>query len=117
MLGGLALFGVVFALNSSVHSYLVLAYSESDRVSLSVGLLLHGERLRATARDPSLGVLYQFGGVSASLWGAVVLAAAAGLGRCSCRRSRARSTGAEQKGTTDLRVAATAGVGGSQMKV
>ena len=37
MLGGLAVFGMVFALNSSVHSYLVLAYSESDRVSLSVG--------------------------------------------------------------------------------
>ena len=37
MLGGLVLFGVVFALNSSVHSYLVLAYSEADRVSLSVG--------------------------------------------------------------------------------
>ena len=29
MLGGLILFGIVFALNSSVHSYLVLAYSES----------------------------------------------------------------------------------------
>ena len=37
MLGGLVLFGIVFALNSSVHSYLVLAYSEADRVSLSVG--------------------------------------------------------------------------------
>ena len=37
MLGGLTLFGIVFALNSSVHSYLVLAYSERDRVSLSVG--------------------------------------------------------------------------------
>ena len=37
MLGGLTLFGIVFALNSSVHSYLVLAYSEADRVSLSVG--------------------------------------------------------------------------------
>ena len=30
---GLAVFGFVFALNSSVHSYLVLAYSEADRVS------------------------------------------------------------------------------------
>jgi hypothetical protein len=37
MLGGLVLFGAVFAFNSSVHSYLVLAYSEADRVSLSVG--------------------------------------------------------------------------------
>lgn len=37
MLSGLVLFGAVFALNSSVHSCLVLAYSEADRVSLSVG--------------------------------------------------------------------------------
>ena len=37
MLGGLAVFGFLFALNSSVHSYLVLAYSEADRVSQSVG--------------------------------------------------------------------------------
>lgn len=35
-LGGLILLGIAFALNSSVHSYLALAYSESDRVSLSV---------------------------------------------------------------------------------
>jgi MFS family permease len=60
MLGGLTLFGIVFALNSSVHSYLVLAYSEADRVSLS-------------------GVLYQQAGVAASLWGAVALAGAAGV--------------------------------------
>ncbi len=40
-----------------------------------------------------------------------------GSGRCCCRRSRARSTGTEQKGTTDLRVVATAGVGGPQMEV
>ena len=33
ILGGLALFGVVFAINSSVHSYLILAYSEADRVA------------------------------------------------------------------------------------
>ena len=37
MLGGLGLFGVAFALNSTVHSYMVLAYSESERVSLSIG--------------------------------------------------------------------------------
>jgi hypothetical protein len=37
MLSGLPLFGVVFALASSVHSYLVLAYSDLDRVSQSIG--------------------------------------------------------------------------------
>ena len=80
MLGGLALFGVVFALNSSVHSYLVLAYSEADRVSLSVGFYYMANAAGRLLGTLMSGVLYQVGGVAASLWGAVMLAAAAGLG-------------------------------------
>src|SRR5688572_4935706 len=80
MLGGLVLFGVVFALNSSVHSYLVLAYSESDRVSLSVGFYYMANACGRLLGTLLSGVLYQYAGVSASLWGAVVLAAAAGFG-------------------------------------
>ena len=34
---GLIAFGVVFAMNSSVHSYMVLAYTDADTVSLNVG--------------------------------------------------------------------------------
>ena len=34
---GLAVFGAAFAVNSSVHSYLILAYSDADQVSLNVG--------------------------------------------------------------------------------
>ena len=80
MLGGLVLFGVVFALNSSVHSYLVLAYSEADRVSLSVGFYYMANACGRLLGTLLSGVLYQFAGVSASLWGAVVLAAFAGVG-------------------------------------
>jgi predicted MFS family arabinose efflux permease len=80
MLGGLTLFGVVFALNSSVHSYLVLAYSEADRVSLSVGFYYMANACGRLLGTLLSGVLYQQAGVAASLWGAVVLAAAAGLG-------------------------------------
>jgi predicted MFS family arabinose efflux permease len=80
MLGGLVLFGIVFALNSSVHSYLVLAYSESDRVSLSVGFYYMANACGRLLGTLLSGVLYQVAGVSASLWGAVVLAAAAGIG-------------------------------------
>jgi predicted MFS family arabinose efflux permease len=80
MLGGLVLFGIVFALNSSVHSYLVLAYSEADRVSLSVGFYYMANACGRLLGTLLSGVLYQFAGVSASLWGAVVLAGAAGLG-------------------------------------
>jgi len=80
MLGGLTLFGVVFALNSSVHSYLVLAYSEADRVSMSVGFYYMANACGRLLGTLLSGVLYQQGGVSASLWGAVVLAGAAGIG-------------------------------------
>lgn len=80
MVGGLVLFGIVFALNSSVHSYLVLAYSESDRVSLSVGFYYMANAVGRLVGTLLSGVLYQWAGVSASLWGAVVLAALAGIG-------------------------------------
>ena len=80
MLGGLAVFGFVFALNSSVHSYLVLAYSEADRVSQSVGFYYMANACGRLLGTLLSGVLYQRAGVAASLWGAVVLAAAAGCG-------------------------------------
>ena len=79
MLGGLVLFGIVFALNSSVHSYLVLAYSEADRVSLSVGFYYMANACGRLLGTLLSGLLYQQAGVTASLWGAVVLAATAGV--------------------------------------
>src|SRR2546428_10238887 len=80
MLGGLGLFGIVFALNSSVHSYLVLAYSEAYRVSLSVGFYYMANAAGRLLGTLLSGLLYQKGGVTASLWGAVALASAAGIG-------------------------------------
>jgi hypothetical protein len=80
MLGGLTLFGAVFALNSSVHSYLVLAYSDADRVSQSVGFYYMANACGRLLGTLLSGVLYQRAGVAASLWGAVVLAGAAGIG-------------------------------------
>ena len=80
MLGGLGLFGIVFALNSSVHSYLVLAYSEADKVSLSVGFYYMANAAGRLLGTLLSGVLYQVGGVTTSLWGAVTLAGAATVG-------------------------------------
>jgi predicted MFS family arabinose efflux permease len=79
MLGGLILFGAVFALNSSVHSYLVLAYSDADRVSQSVGFYYMANACGRLLGTLLSGVLYQQAGVAASLWGAVVLAGSAGI--------------------------------------
>ncbi|MEQ1908342.1 MAG: organoarsenical effux MFS transporter ArsJ [Vicinamibacterales bacterium] len=80
MLGGLAVFGFVFALNSSVHSYLVLAYAEADHVSQSVGFYYMANACGRLLGTLLSGVLYQQAGVAASLWGAVAFAAAAGIG-------------------------------------
>ena len=80
MLGGLTLFGIVFALNSSVHSYLVLAYAEADRVSLSVGFYYMANACGRLLGTLLSGLLYQRSGVVASLWGAVAFSAAAGVG-------------------------------------
>jgi len=78
VLGGLGVFGVVFAINSSVHSYLILAYAEDDAVALDVGFYYManaGGRLAGTLLS---GALYQRAGLPGCLWGSVAFAAAAG---------------------------------------
>jgi MFS family permease len=78
ILAGLGAFGVVFAINSSVHSYLILAYSDGDKVAMNVGFYYManaGGRLFGTLLS---GLLYQLAGVAGCLWGSVAFAAAAG---------------------------------------
>ena len=77
VLVGLGLLGIVFALNSAVHSYLVLAYSEDDRVSLSVGFYYMANAAGRLMGDAAVGTALPVGRVSASA-GAVVLAGVAG---------------------------------------
>lgn len=42
LIAGLMLFGVLFAINSSLHSYLIVSMADADGVSLDVGFLLYG---------------------------------------------------------------------------
>ncbi|MEA3273791.1 MAG: organoarsenical effux MFS transporter ArsJ [Pseudomonadota bacterium] len=75
---GLILFGVVFALNSAVHSYLILAYSDFEKVSMNVGFYYManaGGRLAGTVLS---GWVYQTQGLEGCLWWSTgfVLAAA-----------------------------------------
>ena len=62
VVGGLALFGIVFAINSSVHSYLILSFSDSDKVALNVGFYY-----MANAGGRLVGCL--FSGLSYQMWG------------------------------------------------
>lgn len=76
---GLIAFGVVFALNSAVHSYLILAYAEGDKVAMNVGFYYManaGGRLMGTVLS---GLLYQWQGLEACLWASVAFVLAAGV--------------------------------------
>ena len=76
---GLAVFGLVFAFNSAVHSYLVLAFTDDDKVALNVGFYYmanSGGRLAGTVLS---GLVYQFFGLVGCLWVSTALVLAAGV--------------------------------------
>ncbi len=75
VVGGLMVFGVVFAINSSLHSYLILAYSEGDNVSLDVGFYYSANATGRLVGTLLSGVLYLWGGLDAALWGSAAFVA------------------------------------------
>ena len=72
---GLALFGVVFAMNSSIHSYMVLAYSDADAVSLNVGFYYMANAAGRLLGTLLSGWVYFKGGMVACLWCSALLVA------------------------------------------
>jgi predicted MFS family arabinose efflux permease len=75
---GLAVFAVIFAINSAVHSYLVLAYTDEDSVALNVGFYYMANAAGRLLGTLASGVVFQLAGFAGCLWGsaALVLAAA-----------------------------------------
>jgi len=69
VVAGLALFGVAFAVNSSVHSYLILAYAGSEKAAEDVGFYYAANALGRFFGTLLSGLLYQWGGLSWSLLG------------------------------------------------
>ncbi len=65
---GLALFGLIFAVNSSVHSYMILAYTEADQASLNVGFYYMANAAGRLVGTLLSGVVYQFSGLVGCLW-------------------------------------------------
>ncbi|MGP0174595.1 organoarsenical effux MFS transporter ArsJ [Pseudomonas sp. NCHU5208] len=78
LLGGLMLFGVLFAINSSLHSYLIVSYAKEDGVSLDVGFYYMSNALGRLIGTLLSGWVYQAHGLEACLWlsSAFVLTAA-----------------------------------------
>lgn len=69
VVGGLGLFGVAFAINSSVHSYLVLAYAGSEKAAEDVGFYYAANALGRFFGTLMSGLLYQWGGLLYALLG------------------------------------------------
>jgi predicted MFS family arabinose efflux permease len=79
VIAGLVIFGLLFAVNSSLHSYLIVAYAKHDSVSLDVGFYYManaGGRLLGTILS---GLIYQQYGLTCCLLMSALMIAASGL--------------------------------------
>lgn len=82
LLGGLSVFGVLFAVNSSLHSYLIVSYAKEDGVSLDVGFYYMSNAMGRLVGTLLSGWVFQAYGLQACLWVStlfVALAAAVSL--------------------------------------
>ncbi|GGC58755.1 MFS transporter [Siccirubricoccus deserti] len=70
---GLCLFGVAFAMNSSVHSYLVLAYAGSEKAAEDVGFYYAANAAGRFGGTLLSGLLYAWGGLGACLIGSAAM--------------------------------------------
>jgi MFS family permease len=72
---GLAVFGFAFAVNSSVHSYLVLAYAGSEKAAEDVGFYYAANAAGRFGGILLSGLLYGAGGLTACLAGSALMLA------------------------------------------
>jgi MFS family permease len=73
VVGGLTVFGFAFAVNSSVHSYLILAYAGSEKAAEDVGFYYAANATGRFLGTLLSGLLYQWGGVSYALYGSAAM--------------------------------------------
>jgi predicted MFS family arabinose efflux permease len=65
---GLLIFGAIFAVNSSIHSYLIVSYAKGDGVSMDVGFYYMANAMGRLIGTVLSGYLFQVGGLSLCLW-------------------------------------------------
>lgn len=71
VIGGLIGFGLVFALNSAVHSFLILDYADHDKVAMNVGVYYMANACGRLLGTVLSGALYQMGLASGTNGGLV----------------------------------------------
>ena len=79
LIAGLLLFGFVFAVNSSVHSYLILAFGSAERITRDVGFYYMANAAGRLIGTLLSGLSYQTGGLPLCLATAGVMALASWL--------------------------------------
>lgn len=68
LIGGLLVFGVLFAVNSALHSYLIVSYASEDGVSLDVGFYYMANAMGRLLGTVLSGWVFQAAGLTACLW-------------------------------------------------
>lgn len=79
LIAGLLIFGAIFAVNSSLHSYLILAFTRSERVTMDVGFYYMANATGRLAGTVLSGLTYQVGGLPLVLGTAAVMVGLAAL--------------------------------------
>jgi predicted MFS family arabinose efflux permease len=77
LVAGLAVFGVLFAINSSLHSFLIVSHAAEDGVSLDVGFYYIANAAGRLLGTLLSGAVYQIGGLVPCLWISAALIALA----------------------------------------
>nr|WP_284047490.1 organoarsenical effux MFS transporter ArsJ [Guyparkeria hydrothermalis] len=75
---GLAFFGVVFAINSATHSYLILRYSAEEKASMNVGFYYAANATGRLVGTVLSGLSYQWIGMTGSIGFALLFVVLAG---------------------------------------
>ena len=68
LMAGLTVFGILFAINSSLHSYLIVSYANEDGVSLDIGFYYMANAMGRLIGTVLSGWLFQVAGLEACLW-------------------------------------------------
>ena len=76
---GLGLFGVLFAINSSLHSYLIVSYAAEDGVSLDVGFYYMANAMGRLLGTVLSGWMFQRYGLAACLGTSALLVVLAAI--------------------------------------
>ena len=79
LISGLVLFAIVVAINSAIHSFLILHYSDKDNVTLDVGFYYMSNAAGRLCGTILSGVIYQYWGLAGCLWASALFIVSACL--------------------------------------